>query len=79
MSYRPFADADGLQPRRQSGDGTVWVHVRSSAPVEKGSDDAHEPLLPSSRVSSSSHIYSAETGKSRVCCNTPDVPGCNIG
>ena len=30
----------------------VWVHVRSSAPVEKGSDDVQEPLLPSSRVNS---------------------------
>ena len=47
-----IADADRLQPRRQSGDGTVWVHVRSSGPVEKGSDDVQEPLLPSSRVSS---------------------------
>ena len=46
------AGADGLQPRRQSGDGTVWVHVRSLAPVEKGSNDVQEPLLPSSRVSS---------------------------
>ncbi|CAK0787583.1 hypothetical protein CVIRNUC_010805 [Coccomyxa viridis] len=40
---------DGLQSRRQSGDGTVWVHVRSSAPAAKGSDDVQEPLLPRSR------------------------------
>ena len=34
----------------------VWVRVRSSAPVEKGSVDVQEPLLPGSQVSSPKHI-----------------------
>ena len=31
----------------------MWVHVRSSAPLEKGSNDVQEGLLSSSRVSGS--------------------------
>ena len=57
----------------------MWVHVRSSAPVEKGIDDAQEPLLPSSPVSSPRQVKSAGSSRNTVCCNHPDVPGCTAG
>lgn len=32
-------------------DGMVWVHIRSSAPLEKGLSRAEEPLLGTCQVS----------------------------